>query len=126
MKLALLALDAGDLPLRPGAAGGGRLPLVFEDVYVILGTGLLLLVLLLVWAKYLRKRPRRHDNPRVTYRAAGEEEQEGEEAEAHSHHHHHRRRHRRRRDHRVRNPTLAETGGLPPPRASDAPPPPAV
>jgi len=32
-------------------------------------------------------------------------------------------RHRRRREHRPRNPTLAETGGLPPIR-SDVPPPP--
>jgi len=34
-----------------------------------------------------------------------------------------RRRRRRRRDHRPRNPSLAESGGLPPPRAEDAPPP---
>jgi len=33
------------------------------------------------------------------------------------------RRHRRRRDHRPRNPTLAETGGLPPVRDPEKPPP---
>lgn len=31
--------------------------------------------------------------------------------------------HRRRREHRPRNPTLAETGGLPPIRSEDKPPP---
>lgn len=33
-----------------------------------------------------------------------------------------RRRHRKRMTHRPRNPTLAETGGLPPPRSSNSPP----
>ncbi len=33
-----------------------------------------------------------------------------------------RRRQRKRIPHRPRNPTLAETGGLPPPRSSDPPP----
>ena len=32
---------------------------------------------------------------------------------------HRRRKHRRRRDHRQRNPSLSETGGLPPPRPDD-------
>jgi hypothetical protein len=32
---------------------------------------------------------------------------------------HRRRKHRRRRDHRARNPSLSETGGLPPPRPDD-------
>jgi hypothetical protein len=39
-----------------------------------------------------------------------------------SHGHHHRRHHRR--EHRQRNPTLAETGGLPPIRSEIQPPPP--
>ena len=37
---------------------------------------------------------------------------------------HRRRKRRRRREHRPRNPTLAETGGLPPVRPEDQPPPP--
>ncbi|MCX8107768.1 MAG: hypothetical protein N3G20_03080, partial [Verrucomicrobiae bacterium] len=42
-------------------------------------------------------------------------------AEDFSHRRHRRR--RRRREHRPRNPTLAETGGLPPPRQTDQLPP---
>ena len=35
------------------------------------------------------------------------------------HHREHRHRHRKRREHRPRNPTLAQTGGLPPRRPED-------
>lgn len=89
-----------------------------REVLLVLGAIITISSVLLVWAIYFRKR-RRH----------------------HSHHHHHsstdtsasgtttaesgqesrrRRRRRRRREHRPRNPTLAETGGLPPAR-SDSP-----
>jgi len=86
---------------------------------LIMGVIFLLLILLLFWARYLRKRSRHHSNPRVSYRVI---EGVGAGSEAGSHHHH--RRHRRhRRNHRPRNPTLSETGGLPPPRPEDQPPP---
>ncbi|HRY47401.1 MAG TPA: hypothetical protein P5186_05080 [Candidatus Paceibacterota bacterium] len=53
------------------------------------------------------------------------EDEEAEEATVH-HHHHRRRRHRHKHEHRQRNPTLAETGGLPPLRDPNAPPPPLI
>jgi hypothetical protein len=89
-----------------------------KELLELLGalTGVTLLIV--IWAVYFRPRPHRHSH--------------------HHHHHHHsqseasssdltsnsgsgssgerryRRKRRRRRDHRPRNPTLAETGGLPP------------
>jgi hypothetical protein len=89
------------------------------DIFTVLGAGLVLLVILLIWAKYLRRRSHRHSDPRITYRVI---EENGAATETGSRRH--RRRHkRRRREHRGRNPTLAETGGLPPPRPEDEAPP---
>jgi len=94
--------------------------LTLKELLILLGAVALVTSMLLVWAVYFRKRPRAH---------------------SHHHHHHHshnqtnssdstnqsngeeggqrryRRKRRRRRDHRPRNPTLAETGGLPPLRS---------
>jgi hypothetical protein len=96
----------------------------FRERLVIFGAIGLVTLLLLVWAAFVRSRRRRR----------------------HSHHHHHhhhaqrptevpgasqnedvpapsekrRRRHSRHR-HRPRNPTLAETGGLPPIRSENPP-----
>jgi hypothetical protein len=73
-----------------------------RELGLLLGACALVVVPILVWAVYFRKRRRRHRsdmalNPgQATYKP-------------------HRRR-SRRREHRRRNPTLAETGGLPPVR----------
>lgn len=103
------------------------------DTVLVLGAIVVVVGLLFFWAFYVRKRPdTKHGSPRLL----GSEH-------SHRHHHHHRRRHhrhhhqpqdqqsggqesrdpervrvrkRRRRhpDHYPRNPTLGETGGLPP------------
>jgi hypothetical protein len=98
-------------------------PAFRELVYISFAIAWITL-LLLIWAAFIRRKRRRH----------------------HSHHHHHHheskpagaaadtpneeepaqpeRRRRRRRSHhrhRPRNPTLAETGGLPPIRSEDTP-----
>jgi type VI protein secretion system component VasK len=111
----MLAQLDGLNPLNPTAPVGRTTGLLFKDVMVIVATGLILALLLILWARYYvrrRKRSRRsphHDRaadsaltPSVPL--AGEE----------LHHRRRRRKRRRRRDHRSRNPTLAETGGLPP------------
>ncbi|HWW03173.1 MAG TPA: hypothetical protein VNZ64_25960 [Candidatus Acidoferrum sp.] len=90
-----------------------------KATFVLLGAMVLVASILLIWAAFFRKHRRQH-------------------SQLHHHHHHpstgqpptaeanalesiaaphKRRRRRRRRDHRPRNPTLAETGGLPPVRA---------
>ncbi|MCP5519658.1 MAG: hypothetical protein H7A45_20655 [Verrucomicrobiales bacterium] len=113
--------------------------------------GLALFGALLFWAKYLRrkkhKRKRRHrshrqQRPSIADAATGSdtphhpgpppESREDSpdspapvadpELESSGHHRRHRRR-RPRREHRPRNPTLAETGGLPPRREPGQPPP---
>ena len=95
----------------------------FRERLYIFGTLAWVTLLLLIWAAFIRRKRRRH----------------------HSHHHHHhdakpaeaatvapneeepvqpekrRRRRRSHHRHRPRNPTLAETGGLPPIRSEDPP-----
>jgi hypothetical protein len=76
----------------------GRMTPVWVDFFIMTGILLLLAIGLLVWSVYFRKRGRKR-----------------------------RRRYRGRHDRRSANPTLAQTGGLPPvrhPEASDKPPPP--
>lgn len=115
----LAAIDFEDMtaPWR-GNTGSAR------PYFIVLGAVALVSVALLVWAAFFRNRRRHHSH--------------------HHHHHHHdasaesltpgtdgapasdspeprRRRRRRRREHRPRNPTLAETGGLPPIRPDKPP-----
>ncbi len=86
----------------------------FDDMAVVMGIGLLLMLVLAVWAKFFRKssdkKPGQNDKFRSVPDASalsGEETETGRRRK---------KRRRRRRDHRPRNPTLAETGGLPEPR----------
>lgn len=92
--------DGTPLPknLAPGAQHSlqGFFPIVLIVVLVILG--------LLVWAVFIRRRPKsRKRGVILDESTASEGESSGK-----------RRRRRRRREHRSRNPTRAETGGLPP------------
>lgn len=97
--------------------------LLFTDILLIVGAALVLLSILVIWAKYLRKaKPKKHrKGGQKVYReseSATETENEAEAAAAREEEEVRKRyKYRyRRRDHRVRNPTLAETGGLPPDR----------
>ena len=99
--------------------------LTLKELLILLGAVSIVVLIVFIWAVYIRKTPRRHSH--------------------HHHHHHHsssqsnidtdsdqqdpnaneerryRRKRRRRREHRPRNPTLAETGGLPPLRTERPP-----
>ena len=98
-------------------------PATRERVYIFGAIGVVTL-LVLIWATFLRKRRRRrhehHHAQHASSRAAeaAETAAPGDAAAPIE-----RRRHRRRagRRHRPRNPTLAETGGLPPIRPEDPP-----
>src|SRR5262249_41235923 len=86
----------------------------FRDTVVIIGCALVLGAILFVGAYFYRKRHPHHNHHQ--YPAPTDATEENSE-DSHSH----RRRRRRRRkpshpDKRPRNPTLSETGGLPPPR----------
>ena len=77
-------------------------------------------LLAVLWAMYFRKKKRRKRKHHSHHESSPPTaELEAADAEPSEHHHRHRRR-RKRRDHRPRNPTLAETGGLPPIRSDSA------
>ncbi len=111
-----LAQMDGLNPLNPTAPVTKSTGLVFLDVLVILATALVLGIVLLLWARYyVRKRRRRRHHHRHEHEAHSSSPlvPTVEDEELHHDGHRHRKR-RRRRDHRPRNPTLGETGGLPP------------
>jgi hypothetical protein len=99
-------------PLNPTAPGTRTTGIVFKDVLVIVATGLALGLLLLLWARHYvkrRKRHHHHDRKGVSHAVPDVTGEDPAEEPRHQT----RRRRKRRRDHRPRNPTLAETGGLP-------------
>ena len=88
-----------------------------QDTLVAISIGVGIGVLLFVWA-YLRfrKKPEvvtRSDSPREAPVTSDDE------TDAKSDRRRTRKKRRRRRDHRPRNPSLQQTGGLPPPRPDD-------
>jgi len=88
---------------------------------ILLGALALVILTAVVWAAFFRRRRRRHHHH---HRSAGAPEPTSVAAVAPARGPNsapRRRRRRRRRDHRPRNPTLAETGGLPPLRADPPP-----
>jgi hypothetical protein len=109
LPLILLAQNApGDL-LKPSRL---QFP---ADLLFLLGAVCVLVLLFLTWAMFLRKRKDELSGWKVERRQHSSNGQ----SDASGHHHHRRR--RRRREHRPRNPTLAETGGLPPARPEPPP-----
>lgn len=94
-----------------------------RELEILLVILLALSIGLFAWAMASSRRRRRHHKHHrhrhaPIAEAAGADIGMAEERESRRD-----RRHRRRREHRPRNPTLAETGGLPPIRDKDAPPP---
>lgn len=98
-----------EIPKPNGGAGTGN-----TDIIVILGCALALSVLLFVWAFFIRKRPKSARGSLVVERRRKGSRPEEENS--------HRRKRKRRPDHPDnwgRNPTLGETGGLPPTRSEE-------
>jgi hypothetical protein len=75
------------------------------------------MLLLVLWAIFIRKPRNEHARTRV-YKSPSDVEELDDGTIRKK-----KRLKRRRRDHRTRNPTLAEAGGLPPMRSDDGPPP---
>lgn len=111
MNLFFLAVDE-TLPLPH------TMPPLMRETLIVVGAMVLVALGLLFWAAAIRKRRRRHSAPHRPHYGHHSGGKDGGES-GHSSSRRHR---RRRREHRPRNPTLAETGGLPP-RRSDVPPP---
>jgi hypothetical protein len=91
--------------------------LTLKELLFLLGAVSVVVLCLFIWAAYFRKRPgqrshrHHHHHSRsqpepVTASQTADSETDGDRR--------YRKKRRRRREHRPRNPTLAETGGLPP------------
>ncbi len=111
---------AVELPDALTPAGAHPSPMInaaIRDAAIVVGAGFALTALILVWAVYFRgPRKRAPVKSKSVSRSSHPDglvktdEVEGSSGRRKSKYR------RRRRDHRNRNPTLAETGGLPPER----------
>jgi len=120
----LLAQDT--LPVDVVSAPWTKMDATTRDILIIIGPTAVVTVLALIWAVTFKKRRRHHshhhhhhhhhsqERTETTAEATAEEEPAVESSSR-------RRRRHRRREHRPRNPTLAETGGLPPLRTTPPP-----
>jgi len=83
----------------------------FDDMAVVAGVGLLLMVALAIWAKFFRAPEEKKNKKSNAFSSVPDastlSSRDGSEPQKRK------KRRRRRRDHRPRNPTLAETHGLP-------------
>jgi hypothetical protein len=109
-----------DLNFQPAGLGKAT-GYLLGDILLICAAAVALLLVLVLWAKYLRNlkpKKRRSGGQKVVRDSALAEPEEDESEEAQEL----RRRYKfryKRREHRARNPTLAETGGLPPARSQE-------
>jgi hypothetical protein len=117
--IAFLTLQIEDLQPNWRTAGSAT-----YQYLIVLGAVVVVSAMVIAWALYFRKQhhhhPHQHSHGHHHEWGKNPDAQRVEVAAEQSHHHH---KGRRRREHRPRNPTLAETGGLPPvrSRSSDDP-----
>ena len=115
LPLLLAQIDSKEVEEMKNAAKVSRPQLFGTDITVILAIALALAALLFFWAFFLRKRPKSARGSIVVTRG----DKHSKEVYGSSG----RRKHRKRRaDHPSnwgRNPTLSETGGLPPPKPEE-------
>jgi len=115
LPLLLAQIDSKEIEELRNAAKTSRPQLWGTDITVILGILLTLAAILFFWAFFLRKRPTNARGSLVVQRTdKGSREAHGSSGR--------RKRRKRRADHPSnwgRNPTLSETGGLPPPRPEE-------
>ena len=103
----------------PSGNFGGASRLVLSDILLILGALVALTLILIVWARYIRKQRRRRSrssSSKPHKLVPVEQQDDSPEEEFESGGRRRRKSRKQRREHRGRNPTLAETGGLPPQR----------
>ena len=122
LPLMLAQIASKEVEELRNAAKMSRPQLFGTDITIILGIALALAAILFFWAFFLRKRPKSvRGSVVVTRRDKDSKEAYGSSG---------RRKHRKRRaDHPSnwgRNPTLSETGGLPPPKPEEPESPPAA
>jgi hypothetical protein len=129
-RVAYFLAQPGDgRDLLPQNVGGGGLPDP-SDSLIILGFIVVLAIVLFCWAYFLRKRPTEHQGAHVLVRSKrrhasptpGPANASRNDRDASSRGLRVRRRRKRREEKLHRNPTLADTGGLPPLRPDDSEP----
>ena len=119
--LLLAQIDSKEIDEIKNMAKTSRPQIFGTDITLILGILLVLAAILFFWAFFIRKRPQ---NARGSLVVARAEKHSGEAYGSSGR----RKRRKRRADHPSnwgRNPTLSETGGLPPPRPEEPENPPA-
>jgi len=121
LPLLLAQIDAKEVEDMRNAARFSRTKLFGADITIVLAIALALTAVLFFWAFFLRKRPKNSRGSIVVTRG---DKHSGEAYGSSGR----RKRRKRRADHPAnwgRNPTLSETGGLPPPRPEEPESPPA-
>ena len=120
INLAVFLAEIDEEILKQGATQGGLHHSTHETIFLF--AVLLAMTLALFFCAYVMYRKRRHGLSRSPYPPSLTKNEVGEKAGATPAARRRRKWRRRRREHRPRNPTLAETGGLPPIRSEDQPP----
>ena len=112
MNLMLAVLDDDPLPWY------GPFSAAAKERLIVLGAMTLVVLAVFIWIAFIRDKPRhRPGRVRRHRRSVIKSTVEGVAEVKRALH---TREHRRRREHRPRNPTLAETGGLPPARSDQS------
>ena len=120
--LLLAAVDGLDDNLIPDAQPNKQLGMGAREILLIVGVGVGIGLVLFLWVYLTYKRKRRHSlhsSPRLSqhiHRAEKHSDDDSPDRRVKV-----RRRRRRHPDNLPRNPTLGETGGLPPLRPDDPP-----
>ena len=110
MRFFLAQIDLNEMTLSWHKLSGST-----RDGLVVAGALLAVTLIVTTWAVFIRKRKRRASRHADDYKRAPIESSSSAAGSKG------RKWRRRRREHRPRNPTLAETGGLPPVRPPDQP-----
>ncbi len=92
------------------------------EMTLIIGAAIAVVFPVVIWAAFIRRPPRDRERPYGQHHSSEHHRDAAPEQAGPSSERRRRRRwRRRRREHRPRNPTLAETGGLPPVRSEQPP-----
>lgn len=113
-----------DVEIEDVAMSWQKMSAATKDAIVIFGVLVVVTLGVFIWAAFIRRRRRRkrvHHYPRSRPESiSSEAKPAGESSNAEASGSGSRKKRRRRREHRPKNPTLAETGGLPPMREDGA------
>ena len=113
----------GDIEQGDAVTSWQKMGATTRDALLIFGALAVVTLILVIWAAFIRRKKKRGHSSHHGHNHADERTMPSGAVEGESSNSQPKRRkwRRRRRDHRPRNPTLAETGGLPPLRTDEPP-----